>query len=152
MLLPNSNECGVIDFQDAMWGPSLYDLASLIEDERRVIAPEVTAEMKEYFFANISGVVRDDFEDAYAFLALLRHMRVIGRFTTLITVSKKPWYAKYVPHALELLKRTLEYPKFAVLKRWLDENLPEARRTVPESKPISKAFVLAAAAACVWAN
>ena len=50
-------------------------------------------------------------------------MRVIGRFTTLITVSKKPWYAKYVPHALELLKRTLEYPKFAVLKRWLDENL-----------------------------
>lgn len=144
MLPPNSNECGVIDFQDAMWGPSLYDLASLIEDERRVIAPEVTAEMKEYFFANISGVVRDDFEDAYAFLALLRHMRVIGRFTTLITVSKKPWYAKYVPHALELLKRTLEYPKFAILKRWLDENLPEARRTVPESKPISKAFVLAA--------
>lgn len=78
MLPPNSNECGVIDFQDAMWGPSLYDLASLIEDERRVIAPEVTAEMKEYFFANISGVVRDDFEDAYAFLALLRHMRVIA--------------------------------------------------------------------------
>lgn len=104
----------------------------------------MTGGKKEYFFANISGVVRDDFEDAYAFLALLRHMRVIGRFTTLITVSKKPWYAKYVPHALELLKRTLEYPKFAVLKRWLDENLPEARRTVPESKPISKAFVLAA--------
>lgn len=43
-----------------------------------------------------------------------------------------------------MLKRTLEYPKFAVLKRWLDENLPEVRRTVPESKPISKAFVLAA--------
>ena len=144
MLPPNSNECGVIDFQDAMWGPSLYDLASLIEDERRNIAPEVTAEMKDYFFANISGVRREDFEDAYAFLALLRHMRVIGRFTTLITVSKKPWYAKYVPHALELLKRTLEYPKFARLKSWLDENLPEEKRTVPETKPISKAFVLAA--------
>ena len=144
MLPPDGDECGVIDFQDAMWGASLYDLASLIEDERREIAPEVTAEMKEYFYANISGVARDDFEDAYAFLALLRHMRVIGRFTTLITVSQKPWYAKYVPHALELLKRTLEYPRFLALKRWLDENLPENQRIVPAPKPISKAFVLAA--------
>lgn len=144
MLPQNSETCGVIDFQDAMWGPSLYDLASLIEDERREIAPETTAELKDYFYACVDGISRTDFDDAYAFLALLRHMRVIGRFTTLITVTKKPWYGKYFPHALNLLKRTLEYPKFTKLKNWLDDVLPEKLRTVPVSKPITKAFVLAA--------
>lgn len=145
VMLPQQGEgCGVIDFQDALWGPSLYDLASLIEDERRVIAPNVTAELKEYFYNRIEGISREDFEDAYAFLALLRHMRVIGRFTTLITVNKKPWYNDYIPHGLALLKKTLEYPKFAKLKSWLDINLPEAKRGLPKIKPISKAFVLAA--------
>lgn len=145
VMLPSYDErYGIIDFQDAMWGPSLYDLASLIEDERRDISPDVAQNLKEYFFANIEGVEREDFEDAYAFLALLRHMRVVGRFTTLITVSKKPHYAQYVPHALELLKKTLTYPKFTNMKAWLDDILPEEKRCVPQPKNITKAFVLAA--------
>lgn len=145
VMLPSYDKrYGIIDFQDAMWGPSLYDLASLIEDERRDIAPEVALKLKDYFFANIEGIKREDFDDAYAFLALLRHMRVVGRFTTLITVSQKPHYAQYVPHALVLLKKTLTYPKFAKLKAWLDEILPEEKRCVPQQKNITKAFVLAA--------
>lgn len=144
MMPPESEECAIIDFQDAMWGPSLYDLASLIEDERREIKPETRQAMKDYFFNNISGVSREDFEDAYAYMALLRHMRVLGRFTTLITVTKKPWYAKYIPHALDLLKETLKYPKFAKLKAWLDKNFPESERGLPKEIKINKAFVLAA--------
>lgn len=144
MMPPHSEKCAIIDFQDAMWGPSLYDLVSLIEDERRELKPETTQAMKEYFFSNISGVSREDFEDAYAYMALLRHMRVLGRFTTLITVTKKPWYANYIPHALELLKKTLEYPKLAKLKNWLDKNFPESERGLPKEIEIHKAFVLAA--------
>lgn len=144
MMPKDSDECAIIDFQDALWGPSLYDLVSLIEDERRVIKPEVTAELKEYFFENITGIIREDFDDAYEYLALLRHMRVLGRFTTLITVTKKPWYTNYIPHAVELLNRSLDYPKFAKLKAWMEKNFPKSKRGLLKEIKISKAFVLAA--------
>lgn len=144
MLPEDSDECAIIDFQDALWGPSLYDLVSLIEDERRDINPETTNELKEYFYANITGVKRQDFDEAYAYLSMLRHMRVLGRFTTLITRDKKPWYINYIPHAVELLNRSLEYPKFAKIKKWLDENFPAEKRGLPKPIKITKAFVLAA--------
>ncbi len=136
--------CAVIDFQDAMWGAGLYDLASLIEDERRDIRPEVTDELKNYYFANSGLTSRQDFDEAYDFLALLRHMRVLGRFTTLIAVTGKPWYASYVPHALKLVERSLSHPAFREMKDWFDAVVPPEKRGVPKVKPVKKAMILAA--------
>lgn len=143
-VLVQGKTCGVIDFQDALWGPFLYDLVSLIEDERRFISRELRLELKDYFYSNLEGIKRDDFEKAYAFMALLRHMRVIGRFTTLITVSDKPHYAQYVSRAWELLSETLNYPLFSKLKAWLNAVLPVEKRIAPQKPKITEAFVLAA--------
>lgn len=140
----NTDEAAIIDFQDAMWGPGLYDLASLIEDERRDIPAATAKELKEYYFSRMGNLNRKDFETAYAYMALLRHMRVLGRFTTLILVRKRPWYAKYIPHGLELLKRSLENPLFKDLKKWIAENFNESYWGFPQDKQIDKAFVLAA--------
>lgn len=140
----SSSDAAIIDFQDAMWGSGLYDLASLIEDERRDISSTICQEMKDYYFSQMDGLNKQDFEFAYAYMALLRHMRVLGRFTTLILVRKRYWYAQYIPHGVELLKRSLANPLFCDLKKWMDENFEESRRVVPCDKNISKAFVLAA--------
>lgn len=148
MIPDDGDKYGIIDFQDALWGPSVYDLVSLIEDERRNIKESSVKTLKEYFYNNIKkarqAISRKDFEDNYAFLALLRHMRVIGRFTTLITVNQKEQYSRFVPRAIELLEKTLSYPKFKKLKSWLDINLPKKYRITPQSKNIDTAFVLAA--------
>lgn len=143
-ILVNDGCCGIIDFQDALKGPSLYDLVSLLEDERRFIDKSTRQTFKDYFYSNIDGIARNDFEQAYAFMALLRHMRVIGRFTTLITVSNKPQYGKYVARAWELLEETLNYSEFSQLKKWLDKYLPSEKRIVPQKSDVSEAFVLAA--------
>ena len=140
----DSEEAAIIDFQDAMKGPGLYDLASLIEDERRNISKEIADELREYYFKKSSCENRQDFEYAYAYMALLRHMRVLGRFTTLMLVKKKPDYAKYIPHGLALLKQSLENPMFRDIKKWMDENFPEEVWGIPQDKKIDKAFVLAA--------
>ncbi len=140
----DSHEAAIIDFQDALKGPGLYDLASLIEDERRQIDSDVTDEMKNYYFSQMQNLNRHDFEVAYAYMALLRHMRVLGRFTTLMLVKKRRHYAQYIPHALELLKRSLENPLFAELKQWLDENFAESQRGIPLDKEVKRAFILAA--------
>ena len=140
----DSDEAAIIDFQDAYVGPGLYDLASLIEDERRHIDPAVTEEMKNYYFEQMGSLNRKEFEEAYAYMALLRHLRVLGRFTTLITVKNRPWYATYIPHGLELVERSLTNPMFRELKQWMDQVFDKKFWGIPVYKNISKAFVLAA--------
>ncbi|MCQ2741448.1 MAG: hypothetical protein MJ210_04975, partial [Alphaproteobacteria bacterium] len=72
----------------------------------------------------MGNLSRKDFEKAYTYMALLRHLRVLGRFTTLILVRKRPEYAKYIPHGLAMMKRSLEKPEFAELKKWMSDNFP----------------------------
>ena len=144
VMYPDANDAAIIDFQDSLWGPGLYDLVSLIEDERRNIPSSLTQELKEYYFSRMPELNAKDFNKCYAYMALLRHMRVLGRFTTLILVSKRPAYARYVPHGMELLQQTLQHPDFIELKNWMDKYFPQTSWGIPQDKGINKAFVLAA--------
>ena len=144
VMYPDEGDAAVIDFQDALWGPGLYDLASLIEDERRDIPQRLTKELKEYYFKQMKTLDRQDFEKAYNYMALLRHLRVLGRFTTLVLVRKRKGYAKYIPHGLELVKHSLENPEFKALKEWMQNCFPESFWGAPKDKEIIKGFVLAA--------
>ena len=144
MLAPKQKECSVIDFQDAMWGPLTYDVMSLLEDARRAVNPDVQEKMKVKFFDSLTGVQKEDFDDSYAFLSMFRHMRVLGRFTILAYVNGKPSYLQFVPHLWNMLSKTLEYPKFAGVKNWLDKVLPIEMRVIPQRKNIDEAMVLAA--------
>lgn len=144
VMYPDENDAAVIDFQDSLWGCGIYDLVSLIEDERRDIPPSLTDELKKYYFTQMPNLKAKDFDKCYAFMALLRHMRVLGRFTTLILVSKRPAYARYVLHGLELLKKSLNNPDFHELKQWIDKHFPYNLWKIPQDKGINKAFILAA--------
>src|SRR5262249_52485680 len=46
---PGVRACGLLDFQDAQRGHAAYDLASLIEDARRDIAPALHAAMLDRY-------------------------------------------------------------------------------------------------------
>jgi len=144
MLKAKQKECAVIDFQDAMWGPLTYDVMSLLEDARREVSLQVQEKMKAKFFGSLTGVQREDFDDSYAFLSMFRHMRVLGRFTILAYVNGKPQYLQFVGHLWDMLSKTLEHPKFAKVRAWLDNVLPPEKRVVPKRKNIEQAMVLAA--------
>ncbi len=144
VMYPDDTKAAIIDFQDALWGCGIYDLVSLIEDERRDISSDLAAQLKEYYIQKMPQLNRTDFDKCYAFMALLRHMRVLGRFTTLIQQSNRPAYAHYVPHGIELLKQSLQNPDFSKLKKWLDKYFPATTWNIPQSKKFNRAFVLAA--------
>lgn len=144
VMYPDDNDAAIIDFQDSLWGCGIYDLVSLIEDERRNIPQAISLELKEHYYTQMPKLNRKDFEKCYDYMALLRHMRVLGRFTTLIQVNDRPSYARYVPHGMELLKQTLQHPDFSELKNWIDKTFPVSSWKVPANKKITKAFVLAA--------
>lgn len=144
MLPPGAKECAIIDFQDAMWGPLTYDVMSLLAADRRPASPEVIRQVKDDFFNSLENVRREDFEDSFAFLSLFRHLRVLGRFTTLSMVNGKTRYLNYIPQMWKMLDQILEYPKLAEVKNWLDTYLPRELRRAPARKPFTQAMVLAA--------
>lgn len=144
MLPSDSEECAIIDFQDAMWGPMAYDIVSLLAADRRTASPKTISVVKDLFFSTLKDISREDFEDAFAFLSMFRHMRVLGRFTTLTMVNNKEKYLKYIPQTWKMLENTLEYPKLKPIKQWLDLHLPPKKRRLPQRKPIYQAMVLAA--------
>lgn len=144
MLPPRAKECAIIDFQDAMWGPLTYDIMSLLAADRRFAPKEVIEKVKERFFESLSNVRREDFDDSYAFLSMFRHLRVLGRFTTLSMVNGKKRYLEYIPQVWTMLEQVLKYPKLAPMKNWLDNNLPQPQRGLPQRKPFNQAMILAA--------
>ncbi len=144
MLPPAAQECAIIDFQDAMWGPLTYDIVSLLAADRRFASNEVIKEVKEEFFKSLNNVDRESFEDSYSFLSMFRHLRVLGRFTTLSMVNGKKRYLEYIPQVWKMLEQVIEYPKLASMKKWLNHYLPKPSRGLPQRKPFTQAMILAA--------
>ena len=75
--------CGLIDFQDAVAGPSSYDLLSLLQDARRNVNKDLAAQMYNKFVKNLSKKKKNIFKKEYEILAAQRHVKVIGIFTRL---------------------------------------------------------------------
>ena len=79
---------GLLDFQDALAGHPAYDLASVLEDARRDVPPEIEQTMiARYIAATAQG---PKFERAYWALAAQRNTRILGVFTRLWKRDGKP--------------------------------------------------------------
>lgn len=125
--------CGLLDFQDAVEGPTSYDLVSLLEDSRRDIAPGLIAAMLERYLAAFPDLDRAAFATSFALLGAQRHCKVIGIFTRLDRRDRKPRYLTHIPRLWRLLERNLERPALAPLEEWLDRNIPRELRQMPEA-------------------
>ena len=100
---------GLLDFQDALAGHRAYDLASLLQDARRDVSPEVEAAMIARYTA-ATGQEPGDFRTAYALQSLQRHLRILGIFSRLAATRGKPGYLNLVPRVRALIRRCLADP------------------------------------------
>ena len=117
---------GLLDFQDAMIGHPAYDLASVLEDARRDVTPEIEREMiRRYIEAMGSG---EAFERAYWALAAQRNTRILGVFTRLWKRDDKPHYLAFQPRMWGLLERDLNQPGLEPVRQWFDSNIPAEAR------------------------
>lgn len=117
---------GLLDFQDALIGHPAYDLASVLEDARRDVPPEIEKAMIDHYVAATAG--SEAFERAYWVLAAQRNTRILGVFTRLWKRDNKPHYTAFQPRMWGLLERDLERPELEPVKRWFDRNVaPEHR-------------------------
>jgi aminoglycoside/choline kinase family phosphotransferase len=118
---------GVLDFQDAVYGPITYDMASLMRDafvswdEERVI--DWTARYWEK--AKRAGLPVDadfgEFWRAFEWMGLQRHLKVLGIFARIHYRDGKPKYLADTPRFIGYARTTAKrYRELAPLLRILD--------------------------------
>jgi hypothetical protein len=137
MLLPGRHgvaACGLLDFQDALIGPTAYDLVSLLEDARRDIKPDLVRAMFDRYAAAFPDLDREALEAAYAVLGAQRNAKIIGIFTRLLRRDGKPQYLKHIPRVWRLLEGDLAHPALAPIKAWFDRHVPQAQRIAPPAR------------------
>lgn len=119
---------GVIDFQDAVYGPMSYDLVSLFKDAYIQWDEEVVIDWLVRYWekARQQGLpIRADFGDFYRdyeWMGVQRHIKVLGIFARLYHRDGKDGYLKDMPRVLGYLRRTCaRYDGLLPLLRLLDK-------------------------------
>ena len=120
---------GLLDFQDALAGHPAYDLASVLEDARRDVSPEIESAMLEHYVAATGK--GEAFTRAYWALAAQRNTRILGVFTRLWKRDNKPHYTQFQPRMWGLLERDLAQPGLEPVREWFDANVGPDYRVAP---------------------
>lgn len=107
MVLPN-NQVGIIDFQDAFWGPVTYDLVSLVRD-CYVDWPvnQVDKWAKQYYDRALAlGTLKDvsyqQFQQWFDWMGIQRHLKAIFIFA-------RKWHRDHNKDYLGDIPRALKY-------------------------------------------
>jgi len=128
---------GLLDFQDAVRGPTAYDLVSLVNDARRDVPRALAERLVVRYRAAFPALDRARFDAACAILSAQRNLKIIGIFTRLAARDGKPGYLMHIPRVWRLLENDLRHPVLAGFRAWLDASVPASRRGVPHIEPVA---------------
>ena len=132
--LHNDEFIGIIDFQDAVYGPITYDLVSLLKDCYIQWPREQVLAWLAYFRAESfneksikvnSGQITDISEDQlvrdFDLMGMQRHLKAAGIFARLSIRDGKHDYLNDVPRTCEYIVQTARlYPEFEAFSAWLE--------------------------------
>ena len=128
MVLPDRNNLGLLDFQDALAGHPAYDLVSLLQDARRDVATELEQAMIDRYATAANVADRDLFRAHYEILGAQRNTKILGIFTRLWKRDGKPHYLPLQPRVWSYLERNLSHPALAPVRAWFDAHVPADKR------------------------
>ncbi len=112
---------GVLDFQDALYGPATYDIAALMRDAFLSWNDEFVLDVSVRYWerARKAGILTngpwgdwgDDFGDfwrAVDYMALQRHLKIAGIFARLTLRDGKPRYLADAPRFIAYIRETAQ--------------------------------------------
>lgn len=115
---------GIIDFQDAMIGPSAYDVASLVQDARVDIPNELADGMLARYLSlreEQGGFDRQRFLRDWHVMAAQRNCKLVGIWVRLMQRDGKPAYMRHMPRTFRYLTQALSHPDLAPLRVWCEK-------------------------------
>jgi aminoglycoside/choline kinase family phosphotransferase len=123
---------GVLDFQDAVWGPITYDPVSLLRDAYLEWPEEFTLDLLVRYWqqARRLGVpIHERFDAFYAdyeWMGVQRHLKVLGIFARLAYRDGKTGYLDDLPRVRRYLwKALMRYTALKPLLRLFERLHPE---------------------------
>lgn len=121
-------ELGVLDFQDAVYGPITYDIASLMRDAFHSWEEEMVLDITIHYWeaarkANLP--VSSDFSDFWIdveWMGLQRHLKILGNFARLTLRDGKPKYLADTPRFINYIRATCaRYRELTPLLHLIDQ-------------------------------
>ena len=127
MVMENGNP-GILDFQDAVYGPITYDLVSLLRDAYIQWDEETVIDLVIRYWEGARRIglpVHPDIDSFYRdfeWMGLQRHIKILGIFARLAYRDNKAAYLEHLPLVLEYTRKTAQrYVELAPLWRLLHE-------------------------------
>jgi aminoglycoside/choline kinase family phosphotransferase len=128
LMIGNGTALGVLDFQDAVYGPVTYDIASLMRDAFLSWDEEFVLDITIRYWtaARKAGLPVDEdfgaFYRAVEWMGLQRHLKVAGIFARLTLRDGKPKYLADTPRFIAYIRATASrYMELTPLLRVIDE-------------------------------
>ncbi|MBN9404742.1 MAG: phosphotransferase [Burkholderiales bacterium] len=127
-----NSRLGVLDFQDAVYGPITYDIASLMRDAFLSWDEEFVLDITIRYWERAKKLGLMDFEDwhsdfgsfwrAVEWMGLQRHLKVAGIFARLTLRDGKPKYLADAPRFIAYIRHTAaRYRELTPLLRLIDQ-------------------------------
>jgi N-acetylmuramate 1-kinase len=111
-----AQQLGVLDFQDAVYGPITYDIASLMRDAFLTWEEDFVIDVTVRYWEKARKAGLMDFEDwhsdfgafyrAVEWMGLQRHLKVAGIFARLTLRDGKPRYLADAPRFIQYIRNT----------------------------------------------
>lgn len=118
MALPDGR-VGLLDFQDALMGPAVYDFINLVQDARSDISDDLYAAMKTRYCTDMNKEDCAAFDAWCRVLAAQFHCRVLALFTRL-----GGSYATHIPRLERYIQKGLTYSELRPVARWFAAYAP----------------------------
>jgi hypothetical protein len=116
----------VIDFQDARWGPSTYDFASLCYDSYIQHDPTFLHHLERLFFTYYPEERLQRFE--YPRMCLQRNLKALGTFGYQADKLGRDFYIQFVEPTLGYVRKHLsKLPEYSEMSKILAHHLPELK-------------------------
>jgi N-acetylmuramate 1-kinase len=129
-LMVHRNRIWLLDFQDALLGPCVYDLASLLKDSYVALPDPLVDELIDYYLEQRAamggeGMGKQDrtaFRQRFDLMSIQRNLKAAGRFVYIDVVKKKNHLLPYIPQTLGYVQRNLD--RYTELKKLRDALQP----------------------------
>lgn len=131
LMVTDSNNPGVIDYQDAVMGPITYDLVSLFKDCYIEWPREKVEHWLDLYLARITPthlIDRVTLMRWFDLMGLQRHLKVLGIFARLNYRDGKAQYLDDLPLTLKyVLYISKQYKEFKPLKKLIEEAIANSK-------------------------
>ena len=125
---------GMIDFQDAIIGPSAYDVVSLVQDARVTVERPLMDDLMETYMQAREAAgpfSREAFLKSWSIMSAQRACRLNGLWVRLLKRDNLPNYMQHMPRTLWHLEVAFEHEALAPLRNWCVEAGILTRESVP---------------------